>query len=1106
VLEDKLDEWARKLKEAFDRSASIRSNEQELREDVHGLVLQAASELYGLSDIGTAAEHHAGGDGHRPLDRMYGGLVVEWEWRMGRPRREHGAQQALDYLARVRASNGEDAAFTAVVCDGKLWGFLVAEPPQQQLAIGDPPARRADENFEWRENSEAACRRFLALIGSHRKRPVTAGAMAAAFGPGSEVTRRAITLLTEAIVSRSDADRTDTLFNEWHRSLEVVYDNFGDSDGKLARALRDAYHLTTPASLGELLFAVHTYFALVARLIAIEVLALSAHDQPSRPTLWVTHKDDDLILRLREIDAGSLPESLRVQNLFEGDLFSWYLGALAGNLELLAAIRGVLSTTDEFAFPRLAYGANPARDVLRDLYHDLLPRDLRKALGEFLTPPWLAQACLERLDAVGANVRSGRVLDPTCGTGTFLMPVLNSRLSRLRADSDNTPDASAIQAVLDSVVGFDLNPVAVIAARVNYVVALGDLAAAGDLTIPVWRADAVLVPDTPTRQTTIHEGRLNGRPWQELRTSLDEPFPIPPSLSDAQRIPVLRRLLEEALEEPNTTRGEGNFVAALDEWFGIGGTTEAATNADEWDDLREVAVELYHRIKKLADEDRNGVWARVIENSFAPIFAGTFDVVVGNPPWLAWNKLPASWRAGGEIYWKRYGLWRPPASPGSSRRANAQVSDIATLVYATAVARYAKTGGFVGFLCPKSLAIGDPGGRAFRRFNLRTDTEDIGAVGEGPHVQFAPRHLDDWSAISPFAPDAGNKPIFLITEVGASPSYPVATSQWERGTPGARLGGEWHVLRAALRERLGSSGPVTAEVPTSAWSFTEIGTSSLAGGANTIPFGKGIDTRGANGIFFVNITSQRPDASNRINIVNDPANGRNKDIPSRRGAVEADLVYPLLRGKDVTRWHATPRGHIILPYRQDEMGYVIRENGFKASYRYANRWLSSFRPFLEARKIVATLHWDLSGDDYCQVMGPLQFLDGRPVVVMREIASRPAAAVVTQRYDGRLGRTATVIVDHKLVFCGLDSEDHAHYVAGMLNCAPMQALLRSFASSVGLAPVTLQRLPIPAFDPVAHASLVQAAIDAASAAAAADAAGLATADAAVDAAAANILA
>ena len=63
----------------------------------------------------------------------------------------------------------------------------------------------------------------------------------------------------------------------------------------------------------------------------------------------------------------------------------------------------------------------PGSDVLRDLYQQLLPGRLRGALGEFLTPPWLAEACLRRLEETGAPLASGRVLDPTCGTGTFLL-------------------------------------------------------------------------------------------------------------------------------------------------------------------------------------------------------------------------------------------------------------------------------------------------------------------------------------------------------------------------------------------------------------------------------------------------------------------------------------------------------------------------------------------------------------------------------------------------------------------------------------------------------------------------------------------------------------
>jgi hypothetical protein len=1099
-----LDDRARQLYEALRRSVEIRRNETELREDVHALIQEASGDLYGLTDLASTGERHAGGDGRRAYDRAYGGLIVEWEWDMRAARRRHGAEQALDYLGRIRAASGLEGAFSAVVCDGKQWGFLVADTVPGQLTLDAEEDLSAEDRFEWRENSEAACRRFLVLIGSNRKRPVTAGALAAEFGPGSETTRKAITLLVEAVAGRVPLDRTDTLFNEWHRSLEVVYDNFGDSDGRLAGVLREAYGLQARPPLSELLFGVHTYFALVARLVAIEVLALSIHDRSAQPSLWVSLDGDDLIDRLRAIDDGDIPSGLHVQNLFEGDLFSWYLDALVGNTELLNAIRDVLEGIGQFAFPRLAFGANPARDVLRDLYHDLLPRELRRALGEFLTPAWLAQACLDRLRTSGAPTATGRILDPTCGTGTFLLPVLNARLAKLRSESGGEVSGEDVQRVLDSVVGFDLNPVAVIAARVNYVIAIGDLAAEADLTIPVWRADSILVPDAPTMQTSLDDGRLIGRPWQELRTSLEEPFPIPPSLANARCMPILRRLLEEALEEVDSAQGEQDFVASLDRYFGLSAMNPVAETSDEWDDLREVAIVLYERIKRLAEADRNGVWARVIENSFAPLFAGRFDVVVGNPPWLAWNKLPAAWRAAGEVHWKRYGLWRPPAENGV-RASIPQIGDIATLVYATALARYSKEDGYVGLLVPKSLAIGDPGGRAFRQFRLEASADDREDVGPGPRLSFRALYADDWSLISPFSPDASNKPIFLVSKVGEPNVYPVATSQWERLTPGIRIGPDWHTTQGALREVEGESQPVDASVVTSAWSFAPAGTVLIAGGSNEWQFGLGINTRGANGIFFVDVLSKKPNAQGQVEIVNDPANGRNEAVQARRGRVESELVYPLMRGREVGRWVANWDSHIILPYRQEAMGSVIPESVMREKFRSAHRWLSSFRRILKARRIVATLNWNMDGDDYCQVMGPLEFMDGRPLVVIREIARHPAAAVVMPAYDPRLGRTATVIVDHKLVFCAVASEDEAHYVAGMLNSEPIQQLLNSFASQVGLAPGTLSRLPIPPFDPTAHAEFVSTSRAAAEAARSGDAAGLESAEKDVDTAALKLL-
>ena len=94
-----------------------------------------------------------------------------------------------------------------------------------------------------------------------------------------------------------------------------------------------------------------------------------------------------------------------------------------------------------------------------------------------------------------------------------------------------------------------------------------------------------------------------------------------------------------------------------------------------------------------------------------------------------------------------------------------------------------------------------------------------------------------------------------------------------------------------------------------------------------------------------------------------------------------------------------------------------------------------------------------------------EHMTGAPCVVVRELGRRPAAAVVLPRDDERLGRRATVLIDHKLLYCAVATEDEAHYLAAMINATPMQDLLASFSNVVGVAPGTLARLPIPPYDP-----------------------------------------
>jgi SAM-dependent methyltransferase len=1072
MTNEDLDWWARQLADAADRSAAIRTNETELREDLDPIIRDAAKALYGLTEREITAERRAGRHGpRRTYDKAYGGMVVEWEWRMSRAQRKHGANQALDYLTLLRADLGNDEGFTAVVSDGTSWGFLASDLPNAQLELGETELT-PDQRFQWRPNSPAACRRFLVLLGSNRQQPVTAGGLSAAFGPSSSSARMVVSLLADALTGRTRDDRADTLYREWKRSLEVSYGDLDDEGGRLADTLRASLDSGVNSNLGELLFAVHTYFALIVRLVAIEVLSISFQDEAAQPTAWSSLDDADLLERLSDIDAGLIPSGLEIQNLFERDVFSWYLDVLRGNVDLLNGIRDLLDTLGTFAIPRVAYGANRTTDILRDLYLALVPRALRKALGEFLTPSWLAESCLEHLNEVGAPIEGGRVLDPTCGTGTFLMPILRQRLGRLRAEAGADVSVEAVSGVLNTVVGFDINPIAVTAARVNFVTALGDLATLGPLTLPIWRADSILLPEEPQPQTTTDRPGLIGQEWTALFTSLPEPFPVPPSLASAERMGALRECLEEALGLEDDDEAHAVFDEGLNNAFSPSAPTGLAVAEDDWNNVRQVSAELFSQILELKRHDRNGVWARIIENSFAPLFAGRFDLVVGNPPWLTWTKTPPQWRAAAETVWKRFGLWRVPPEGQKPSRSLAS-GDVAILVLANAIDRYAESGGFIGLLTPSALVTADPGGRALRQFHLKPAIEDAESF-RGVDTPFRVVAADDWSSVKPFSPDASNSPYFLIVRPGQKHEFPVPSRRWERSAPRAKLGPDWPATRPLLRPVPGLSNPVVRAIPTSAWSFQPDGSPPLLeGGSNRWSFGTGLHTRGANGIFFIDLVStDRP--GRRLLVKNRPEEGKNPAVKARRGWVEADLVRPLLRGRDVAPWVANPSGHIITAYDPKHPDKLLTDEQMRRSYPAGFRWLRGHAGPLRARKAPPTRGWNLTGPDWARLEGPLAYMLQPNIVVVRELQRQPAAAIVTPRFDKDLAETVSPLIDHKLTFCAVDTPDEAVYLAAMINSTPIQELLASFANSLAVAPQTLARLPIPEFDVRVHAAVVNA--------------------------------
>jgi hypothetical protein len=273
---------------------------------------------------------------------------------------------------------------------------------------------------------------------------------------------------------------------------------------------------------------------------------------------------------------------------------------------------------------------------LKKLYQYLVPKEVRHRLGEYYTPDWLAELLLNEVGYDGNTLK--RFLDPACGSGTFLVLAIQ-RAIKYGREKEKLPDLEIAKRIVSNIWGFDLNPLAVIAARTNYLFALGDiineiLDRGGIIEIPVYLCDSVL---TPTRTS----GNLFGE-FLEVLTSVGK-FQIPAdwvreSFTLSRAAPLVEEMIKNqySVDEAMARFKNEGLVFPYNQ---------------------EIVKNFYSQLLQLEKENKNGIWARFLKNAFAPMIAGKFDFVVGNPPWIRWDYLSQEYRNATLQLWKDYGLF-----------------------------------------------------------------------------------------------------------------------------------------------------------------------------------------------------------------------------------------------------------------------------------------------------------------------------------------------------------------------------------------------------------------------------------------------------------------
>jgi len=441
-----------------------------------------------------------------------------------------------------------------------------------------------------------------------------------------------------------------------------------------------------------------------------------------------------------------------------------------------------------------------------------------------------------------------------------------------------------------------------------------------------------------------------------------------------------------------------------------------------------------------------------------------------------WENLPDGYRQSTARLWAYYGLF---PHKGFEKILGKAKDDISILMSYVAMDRFLKPRGKLGFVITQSLFKTAGAGQGFRRFRIGENGAPLGVV-----------HVDDMVDLKPFE-GASNRTAVMVIEKGRATRYPVPYTVWKR-KKGARFSYDSTLedVKSATRLLDQKAEPVDPADPTSPWltadKFSLAAVKKVLGKSDYTAHA-GAYTGGANGVYWVRILSTRPDG---LVVVENITEGAKREVPKVTAMIEPDLLYPLLRGRDVKRWHAEPSAYILVTHKPGMGLKAVPEKEMQRAYPHTWEYLKRFEPILRER--AAFKRYFTRKDKTGEVLETGPFYSMFDVgdytfapwkVVWREQASQMTAAVAGL-HNGK-----AVIPDHKLMLVDCNSPEEAHYVCAALNSSLSRFVVVAYAIGTQMDPHILENICVAKHNVLnsVHRALAEASQEAHAAAAQGDA-------------------
>ena len=272
------------------------------------------------------------------------------------------------------------------------------------------------------------------------------------------------------------------------------------------------------------------------------------------------------------------------------------------------------------------------RDVLRDVYQAVIRPEHRKAFGEFYTPDWLAEVIVQEvlddawcersvrvaLESGSDPLRGIGVLDPACGSGTFLYHAAKRILQCDALSKQHLNHHDQARIVVKLVNGIDIHPVAVSIARATLMRALPDDSGIAPESLNVFQGDGLAIRGL---NGMIMANGNPDAPYVEIESPKGTMIPVPTAFAESPDFSSqLGRIVRSA--------HQGDALPA-----GIAGTLSGSD--------AKTLHRMHAALTTVCAEEGNSVWTWYLSNQMATrsLARRGIDRIVANPPWVRMSNI-----------------------------------------------------------------------------------------------------------------------------------------------------------------------------------------------------------------------------------------------------------------------------------------------------------------------------------------------------------------------------------------------------------------------------------------------------------------------------------